>query len=394
MKYSRKYLVAIMCKVILVISSLVISIFLNRGLGVEAKGQYTYIINMVEMFYIIGGIGLGQAYSTFKRKNETEKIKDIFVTLSILQGIFILIIGIIMQKLIKNEYEISIVVLTSLAIIRANLTLIAVIENSIKRNILLTIMNVIYLLSLGILYITNNFSLIIVLVFYGLNELIRILVFIYSYKLSFKINLVSWLKLKEIYKLGILTMIVTLLITINYSIDIIMLKNMTTDYSVGIYSVAVNFSNMFLLIPDAFKEVLFGDSTKKSFSYKIVFSAIKFSLLISLVILLGFLCIGKYIITILYGSNYILSYKVTLIIFIGSLSMIFFKILQPVYISHEKQKKAILFLSISGVMNIFLNLFLIPKYEYYGAAISSAISYTICGSLFFYNYLKNINKNH
>lgn len=392
MKYPKKYIIAIVCKIIFVISSLLISIFINRGLGVAVKGKYAYIINIVEMLYIIGSLGLGQTYSTFKRKNTEKDIKTLFVTLSILQGFSFFIIGIFFQSIINFNYGIFICILTSLAIIRANLTLIAVIENSIKRNIISTIINLIYLILLLVLYVINKCSLITILILYGLNEIMRSCVYVYVYNLSVRITEISFKRLKEVYKLSIQTMVLTLLITINYSIDIIMLKNLSTDYNVGIYSVAVTFSNMFLLIPDAFKEVLFGDSTKKSFSSNIVFWAIKFSLMISLIILIAFLFLGKFMISILYGNNYIMSYNITLIIFIGSLSMIFFKILQPIYISYGKQKNAIIFLTISGIINIFFNYFLIPRYEYYGAAISTAISYTTCGLLFFYNYLKNIKE--
>lgn len=392
MKYPKKYIIAIVCKIIFVISSLLISIFINRGLGVVVKGKYAYIINIVEMLYIIGSLGLGQTYSTFKRKSTEKDIKTLFVTLSILQGFSFFIIGIFFQRIINFNYGIFICILTSLAIIRANLTLIAVIENSIKRNIISTIINLIYLILLLVLYVINKCSLITILILYGLNEIMRSCVYIYAYNLSVRITKISFKRLKEVYKLSIQTMVLTLLITINYSIDIIMLKNLSTDYNVGIYSVAVTFSNMFLLIPDAFKEVLFGDSTKKSFSSNIVFWAIKFSLMISLIILIAFLFLGKFMISILYGNNYIMSYNITLIIFIGSLSMIFFKILQPIYISYGKQKNAIIFLTISGIINIFFNYFLIPRYEYHGAAISTAISYTICGLLFFYNYLKNIKE--
>lgn len=392
MKYPKKYIIAIVCKIIFVISSLLISIFINRGLGVAVKGKYAYIINIVEMLYIIGSLGLGQTYSTFKRKNTEKDIKTLFVTLSILQGFSFFIIGIFFQSIINFNYGIFICILTSLAIIRANLTLIAVIENSIKRNIISTIINLIYLILLLVLYVINKCSLITILILYGLNEIMRSCVYVYVYTLSVRITEISFKRLKEVYKLSIQTMVLTLLITINYSIDIIMLKNLSTDYNVGIYSVAVTFSNMFLLIPDAFKEVLFGDSTKKSFSSNIVFWAIKFSLMISLIILIAFLFLGKFMISILYGNNYIMSYNITLIIFIGSLSMIFFKILQPIYISYGKQKNAIIFLTISGIINIFFNYFLIPRYEYYGAAISTAISYTTCGLLFFYNYLKNIKE--
>lgn len=392
MKYPKKYIIAIVCKIIFIMSSLLISIFINRGLGVVLKGKYAYIINIVEMLYIIGSLGLGQTYSTFKRKSAEKDIKTLFVTLSILQGFSFFIIGIFFQRIINFNYGIFICVLTSLAIVRANLTLIAVIENSIKRNIISTIINLIYLILLLVLYIFNKCSLTTVLIFYGLNEIIRICVYIYVYKLPIRIIKISFKRVKEVYKLSIQTMILTLLITINYSIDIIMLKNLTTDYNVGIYSIAITFSNMFLLIPDAFKEVLFGDSTKKSFSSNIVFWTIKFSLTISLMILIAFLFLGKFMISILYGNNYIMSYNITLIIFTGSLSMIFFKILQPIYISYGKQKKAIIFLTISGIINIFFNYFLIPRYGYYGAAISTVISYTTCGLLFFYNYLKNIKE--
>lgn len=203
-----------------------------------------------------------------------------------------------------------------------------------------------------------------------------------------RLEKISISKLKKIYSIGILTMIVTLLISVNYSIDTIMLKHMTNNYNVGIYSVAVTFSNMFLLIPDAFKEVLFGDSTDKNFSRKTAFSAIRVSFITSGIILIGFVLFGKFAIRLLYGSDYIKAFELTLIIFLGSLSMIFFKILQPIYIAEGKQKRAVYFLTCSSIINIVLNVILIPKYGYYGAAIASAISYTVCGCLFFVDYLK------
>ena len=52
-------------------------------------------------------------------------------------------------------------------------------------------------------------------------------------------------------------MIVMLLITINYRVDIVMIRHLSSSSEVGIYSVAVTLSNIFLVIPDAFKEVLF-----------------------------------------------------------------------------------------------------------------------------------------
>ncbi len=178
-------------------------------------------------------------------------------------------------------------------------------------------------------------------------------------------------------------MIVMLLISINYSVDTIMLKRMSASYYVGLYSVGVNFSNMFLLIPDSFKEVLFGDSTRNSFSKRIAINAIKVSLTASVICLFGFIFFGKFAIKAFYGVEYVPAYYITLILFLGSLSMIFFKILQPIYISHGNQKKAAFFLTCSAIANIAANYFLIPRLNAIGASIASAVSYTICGMLFF-----------
>lgn len=386
MNLSKKYWIAILCKIIVILSTLLISIFINRGLGVQVKGEYAYIINFVEILYIVGGIGLGEAYSMFKKEELNNR--NTFVLLSITQGIAVFIIGCLLCSLININYGMIITVLTSFAVIRANLTIISVVENSIKRNIISTAVNVFYLILLINLYFINKCNLNTVLICYGLNEIIRCIIFIYIYKMPPRLEKISIIKLKKIYSIGILTMIITLLISVNYSIDTIMLKYMTNSYNVGIYSVGVTFSNIFLLIPDAFKEVLFGDSSNENFSRKTIFSAIKVSFIASSVILIGFILFGKFAIKLLYGIDYINAFGVTLIIFIGSLSMIFFKILQPIYIVEGKQKKAICFLVCSAIVNIILNIMLIPKYGYYGTAIASAISYTVCGGLFFFDYLR------
>lgn len=168
-----------------------------------------------------------------------------------------------------------------------------------------------------------------------------------------------------------------------------MLKQMSSSYNVGIYSVAVTFSNMFLMVPDSFKEILFGDSAKRTFEKNKAINAIKVSFLFMILLIIGFLSFGEFAITLLYGSSYIKAFPITLVIFLGSLSMIFFKILQPIYISQGKQSVAIKILSVSALINISLNWYLIPNYQITGAAIASAISYTVCGLFFIIDYLRN-----
>lgn len=247
------------------------------------------------------------------------------------------------------------------------------------------------LLVLVFLYFTQQFNLYTALICYGCTDLVTIIWFMVSYKMVPSLKGLDFAKARSIYKIGTITMIVMLLISMNYSVDTIMLRQLSDSYHTGIYSVGMAFSNMFLLIPDAFKEVLFGDSTKKSFTKDVAISSIKVSLLALSIIFVGFVVFGKFAITLFYGVEYLPSYQITLVLFLGSISMVFFKILQPVYIAYGKQNKAAVILTASAVLNIVVNYILIPKYQSMGAAIASAISYTLCGVVFLVDYVSERN---
>lgn len=386
MGLSKKYWVAIICKIGVVLTTLLISIFINRGLGVIAKGAYAYVINWVEVLYILFSLGIGQAYSTLKREGEDNK--STFLLLSIFQGLIVAVLGTAYIFIFNPDYGEIILVLTIIAVLKVVVSMIAVIEESIKRNLIQCGVNFLYLFSLIILYFFDLCSLYSVLLVYGINDFIRVIILIRLYHIDVIFKRVPLDYIKKVYKIGVATMIVTVLISVNYSIDTIMLKKMASLYEVGIYSVGVTFSNMFLLIPDAFKEVLFGDSTRTDFEKSVAFSSIKISVIMSGIILISFIVFGKFAINLLYGNEFIGAYEITWVLFIGSFSMIFFKILQPIYISHGKQLRAMMFLVCSVIFHIGLNCFLIPAFNGIGAAISSAISYTICGFLFIFNYIK------
>jgi O-antigen/teichoic acid export membrane protein len=384
---SKRYVIAVVCKILVVLTTLLISILVNRGLGVQLKGDYAYIINYVDILYAIFSLGLGQCYATFKRKYGNS-LRDTFMLLALTQGCLFLLVGLVLSNLFKIEFGTEIVILTSISIVNVVVSMIAVIEESVKRNIVLTSINTLHLFLLIYIYISGFCTLKSFLICYGFIELLRIIILMKIYELLPNKCNFSFSHISKIYATGFITMIVMLLININYYLDIIMLKKLSDSYNVGLYSVGVTFSNMFLLIPDAFKEVLFGDSTKKTFSKQTAYSSIKVAILISFIILVFFFFVGKFAIKFLYGNDYLPSYDLTMILFCGSFSMIFFKILQPVYIAFGKQTKAMVFLTCSAVANIIANLILIPKYNCTGAAISSAISYTICGSLFLIDFVR------
>ena len=173
-------------------------------------------------------------------------------------------------------------------------------------------------------------------------------------------------------------MVTLLLTTLNYSIDTIILRNLSSSSSVGLYSIGISLANMLWIIPDAFKDVLMNKTSKEDSIGDIIFS-LKSNILISLIITLGFILLGKLFISVVYGSEFIDSYIATVILFFGSISMIFHKIISPLLYSKGYQKKlCVIFLS-AVFLNIVMNYILIPKFDIIGAAVASVFSYFLAG---------------
>ena len=178
--------------------------------------------------------------------------------------------------------------------------------------------------------------------------------------------------------MGFISMITLLLTTLNYNIDIIILRNLSSSSSLGLYSIGISLANMLWVIPDAFKDVLMNKTSKEDSIGDIIFS-LKSNILISLIITLGFILLGKLFITIVYGPEFLDSYITTIILFFGSISMIFHKIISPLLYSKGYQKKlCIIFLS-AVFLNIVMNYILIPKFDIIGAAVASVFSYLLAG---------------
>lgn len=63
-----------------------------------------------------------------------------------------------------------------------------------------------------------------------------------------------------------------------------------------------------------------------------------------------------------------------------------YKLIHPIYIANRKTKTVVYLLSIAVVINIVLNLILIPQYNAYGAAVASIVSYSVCGIAFYVKF--------
>lgn len=387
-KNNKTYVTAIISKLLIIFISLIISALVNRKLGVFLKGEYAFLTNLVSTFIVIFSLGLGQTYCTFRREYGKEKL-DYFVTLNFFTSLISILISIFFFAFKNYNYGI-VFFLTASGVMKNNLLYYGAIEDVRKRDINNIIYKVVYLILIVVLYLFFKTSLYLLLLVVFIEDLIIIIGTIRTYKMKPRVKGILSLDFKKIFSLGILCMVMHTLMTLNYSLDIIFLKKMTSSNLVGLYSVGVTLANMLWLIPDALKDVLVN-KTSRTDSINEIVTVTKYSLYFSIFLIIGFVIFGKLFINILYGNQFLDSYLCTIILFVGCLSMIIYKLIHPIYIAKGKQIVIVKILSLSVIINIIANLILIPLFNMYGAAIASVCSYSICSLFFLYTFCKEYN---
>lgn len=374
-------------KIYTIMLGLVSSAFLTRYLGVIYRGEYSYITQIVLVLTLVFNLGIHQSYSFFYRKNNGGVFEK-YISIYIIQFIVHSVIAILLIIFFNNNLYVYVAILLPFSVINQQMESTMAVEN-IRLKIKLHMFNVtIRMISFGIMFLFIETSLLPpILLTIFLNTLSVIIYFYYS---KVKPNQITKDRsfFKEVVTYSWVPMLTALLITLNYSVDIFFLKHMGSAIELGLYSTAVGIVNYFWLIPDSFKEVLVS-KVAREYSTKSTLLAIKISVTSVALIIVVFIFLGKFAIALLYGQAFVDSYKVTLILSLGAISMVFYKMIGVVLLSEGKRWVYFFSLLISVIANIIANIFLIPIYGMYGAALGSIISYSICGLSFLFYFAKD-----
>lgn len=387
----KKYLFSpISIRILTVGLNFISNILINRSLGLALKGQYTTIVNYANFLQLFLNFGICYAYPLLRNKEGEITAKQSILTIIWLQTILFCGLSYVAYLIIPNNKTLMTVLLSTVMICNSQIVFVALIDNITKRNL--------FLLSSTILFIICN--LICILYAPGrLNVIVCLLIIKYLYEtcvitlknkyLLFSIRSINRERLIAIMKIGLPTAILAVLISCNYNIDIFMLNWMKSgDTQVGIYGVAYSLTNMLWIIPDAFKELIYNKTARED-NYSFVMKCIFANMLLSVFISLGFMMLGKWFLGLVYGSEYIVAFDVTLTLFCGVIPMVAFKLIHPIYVNKGKSGVVVILLLVAVIANIFSSWLLIPKYGAFGAAIASVISYVICGCLFFAKYRRD-----
>jgi O-antigen/teichoic acid export membrane protein len=385
LKNNNEYIVSLLSKIIFVGLSFTNSIIINRYLGPELRGEYAYILNLSNILTIVIGFNIASSYPYFSKKYGTNIIQKFINILFFQTGIYS-ICAIIFSLFLQDELVISLIVISIIGQFSNQLDFLSIITNVNKRNIIIIISAFIYSSILIFIFFNTENSLEYIIGVLLIYNLIKIFLYICKNKFIPSKNLSTSIPLSEVLKFSSFPMIISLLSIFNYNIDVVILKLFVDNGEIGIYSVGVTLASMLWIIPDAFKDVLFN-KTAKSDSIKAINFSIKINVYISLIVIIGFVIIGKTFITLVYGVDYIDAFNVTVVLLIGTVPMIFFKMVNTLYQAIGKQKFSFYILFISVMINVIVTFLIVPLLGIMGAAISSVISYLICGIIMLISFI-------
>jgi len=383
-----------------IVISFIVSVLVVRYLGPKDFGVYSYAISFAWLFASISTLGL-ESISTrelVKNPDKRDEINGTVFSLRLLGSIACIITTAIVLLLIgEDTYTTILILIFSGSFIFQSFSAIEYYFRGIvkaKYNAYALSASVIFSSGLKILFILLKAPLIYFIIAASAEYLVLAIALVIVYQQN-KLSIFSWKYskkmasslLKDSWPLALSGVVVM----IYMRIDQVMIKNMLNTEAVGYYSAAVRLCEAWYFIPVTLCNAIFPAIVNaKSVSEKFYNSRMQ-----KLYDLLTWLAIGiaipvtifsSQIIQLLFGNEFS-SASPVLTIYIWAGVAVFLNVASSQYLINENLSKLTFFRSSIGmVINVILNLVLIPIYGIVGSAVATLISYTIVTfSLAFHN---------
>lgn len=380
----NEYIYSIITKFITVLIGLFQSVITARFLGSSLQGLSSYISSIMAIGSIVITLGLHQAYPYFRKKYGKEYIYQDFLSIIVIIYTIYAIVAFFLAGFLFKTVELRIAIILMPVYGYDNVvSYICLIESPNKRNrwwTLISLADLIFVMVLMLLSDSSILSVVEILLFAeGLKSIV------YTGMLHIKLHFHKGLiKLAiKMFRMGIFPMLALLMTTLNYKIDILMLRSFEfiTAAQIGIYSIGMTYADKIALIPDTLKGVLVSKLSKGADEHEVARVA-RLCFWASIIMCISFMIIGEPFFNFFYGKEYTGAYQVLMICSVGSIFVGFFKLIAQYNIVHRRQIRNVILLSISIISNILLNCILIPKFQLAGAAFASGVGYFLSGIVF------------
>lgn len=182
----------------------------------------------------------------------------------------------------------------------------------------------------------------------------------------------------QMLRLGVVYASSFLIIQLNYRVDILLLQRLSDTKEVGLYSLGVAFAELLWQIPLAISIIVMTRSANtKNMKLMTENTAklLRLSIIAGIVLSAFIYLLAPYIIPLAFGPGFKASVAIIQTILPGIIILIIFRILSGQLSGMGKPQVALRAFIPALILNVALNIILIPKMGGIGAAISTNISY-------------------
>jgi len=406
MKYFRNTSWLFAEKILRMIVGLFVGIWIARYLGPEQFGLFSYAQSFVGLFTAIATLGLDGIVvrELVKAPEEADKLIGTSFILKIFGAILTLIILAIAINFTSNDsYTNTLIFIIASATIFQSFNVIDFYFQAKVLSKYVVFANIfsLFVSSLIKIYLIINeaeleaFALVILF-----DSFVLASGFIYFY-LKQDLSIRKWEFDKDL-AINLLKdswplILSGLVISIYMKIDQVMIKEMLDTKAVGNYAAAVRLSEAWYFIPMVISSSLFpaiinAKKENEELYYKRLQNLYSLMVWIAIAIALPMTFLSDWIVDLLFGNQYSEAGNVLMIhIWVGI--SVFFGVSNNKWLLIENLQKYRIQIDVFGaILNIILNLLLIPKFGIYGAAIATLVSY-FSTFLIVFLYFKKLRKS-
>lgn len=382
-------------------------LIISRNFGSKTLGQYTTANTILIFILILMAFGADMLLKRTVSKNRGDAPKYFLNTFII--KLFIYIIICLVFYLFRNYLPFDkttnylALIFIFMSIFKSILTQISVIYQAYERFFLDSFnFFMISLTTLFVSYFIINKNQEIVSIVYGIfiiNIIALVINIFIVNKNFFDVSLKKYISkklMKQIFIMASPFFIANALGIIYHRIDILMLALMKGEEIVGYYSAGYKLYEALLFIPVSVGTVFFPrlvqlirdnhiDIMVRSSS-----TILYYIMIIVIPICIGITIFAKEIVQLFFGNAFILTILSLQILIWGLLVHSFNNILGRILYAID-QEKFFVKISLAGMLvNVVLNLILIPKYSLYGASVATIVSFVVSFCMHYYCIYKNL----
>lgn len=383
-------------QVLSILIGVVTVIIIARVLGPEGQGEYTLLTLFATLLFTFLNFGFNVSSTYYIGKGNIYDEHTIWKTnlivmsflsiLSILAGGFVIIFlkDLFFSSISTSYLSIMLLILPFFFLLNFVQSIFLGYQNFDVINIS-AILTQLLILILTFLFL-NVFHMNVlgaILAFIISNIIISILLVILllkKYHLSIKKGVFSIPFAKDAFNYGIKVHISNLVSFFNYRADTFLIAYFSNSLSVGIYNVAVSIAERLWIVSQSVSNVLFpkissmsNNDEKDYLTTMLTRNVLLISIITSIILVL----ISDFLILLLFGSAYEDAALPLKILMPGIVFLSVDRILSNDLSGRGKPEMSMYTSITTIILNIFLNIILIPKYGLSGAAFSTSLSYTV-----------------